>query len=246
MTVASEVAPGVYRLGTMWANFYLVRAEDEFVMVDAGYPRYWPQVEAAIRELGRPLTALAGVIVTHHHVDHAGTAEQARVRAGARVFVHEADAAKVVGETASHPPQGFYRQAWRLTMLRYLLHTVRVGGAGYVPVSDPDMIREDEAVLDLPGSPRVIYTPGHTAGHCAVLLEDRGVLFTGDAIQHFDYASGDTRLQLHRFNEDREMARRSLDRLADVDAELVLFGHGDPWPHGPRAAVEAARESAPP
>jgi glyoxylase-like metal-dependent hydrolase (beta-lactamase superfamily II) len=70
-TVANEVAPGVYRLGTMWANFYLVRAEDEFVMVDAGYPRYWPQVEAAIRELGRPLTALAGVIVTHHHVDHA-------------------------------------------------------------------------------------------------------------------------------------------------------------------------------
>jgi glyoxylase-like metal-dependent hydrolase (beta-lactamase superfamily II) len=240
---ATEVAPGVYRLGTMWANFYLVASDGGFVLVDAGYPRYWSQVEAAFRELGKPLDGLAGVIVTHHHVDHAGTAEQARMKAGARVFVHEADAAKVSGDTASHPPQGFYRQVWRLTMLRYLAHTVMVGGGGYAPVSDAELIREDEAVLDLPGRPRVIHTPGHTAGHCSVVLDDRGVLLTGDAIQHFDYANGDKRLQLHRFNESRSEARRSLDRLAELDAEVVLFGHGDPWPNGAREAVEVARRA---
>ena len=239
----TEVAPGVYRLGTMWANFYLVAADGEYVLVDAGYPRYWSHLEAAFQALGEPLQALAGVIVTHHHVDHAGIAEQARTTAGAAVFVHEADAAKVSGNTSSHPPQGFYRQVWRLTMLRYLAHTVRVGGGRYAPVANVQLIRDGETVLDLPGKPRLIHTPGHTAGHCSVVLDDRGVLFTGDAIQHFDYANGDTRLQLHRFNESRDDAQRSLERLAALDAELVLFGHGEPWAGGAGEAVAAVRRA---
>ena len=32
-----------------------------------------------------------------------------------------------------------------------------------------------------PGRPRVVFTPGHTYGHCALHLPDRDVLLTGDA-----------------------------------------------------------------
>jgi hypothetical protein len=60
----------------------------------------------------------------------------------------------------------------------------------------------------------------------------------------FDYASGDHGLNLHRFNEDRDGALASLDRLARVDAEIMLFGHGDPWRGEPRRAVEMARQRA--
>ena len=240
----SEVGPGIFLLGTQWVNFYLVAADGEFVLVDAGYPRYWPQVERTLAQLGAPVDAIAAVVVTHHHVDHAGTAEQALADARATVFVHEADAPAVGGDRPSHPPDGFYRQAWRLTMIRYLAHTVRVGGAGYRPVAAIEPIREDDVVLDVPGRPRVIHTPGHTAGHCAVLLEDRGVLFAGDAIQNYDYATGRTGLQQHRFNEDRHAALESLARLAELDADLVLFGHGEPWRSGPRRAVEAVRQRA--
>ena len=37
-------------------------------------------------------------------------------------------------------------------------------------------------VLDVPGSPRVVATPGHTRGHCAIQFETKGVLFVGDAL----------------------------------------------------------------
>jgi glyoxylase-like metal-dependent hydrolase (beta-lactamase superfamily II) len=37
-------------------------------------------------------------------------------------------------------------------------------------------------VLDVPGRPRAIPTPGHAPGHCALLVEERGVLFAGDAL----------------------------------------------------------------
>ncbi len=48
-------------------------------------------------------------------------------------------------------------------------------------------------------------------------------------------------MKLHRFNEDRARARKSLDVLADLDAGTLLFGHGDPWNRGAREAVERAR-----
>jgi glyoxylase-like metal-dependent hydrolase (beta-lactamase superfamily II) len=238
---AAEVAEGVYRLGTKWANFYVVVEDAEAIVVDTGYPRYWSQLVDALNRLDVPLGGVRAVFVTHHHVDHAGCAERLRSETGATVFVGDGDAPKVSGAEPSHPPDGFYRSAWRASMIRYLAHTVRVGGARYRPVhalTDPDY----DLPLALPGQPEVIATPGHTAGHYSVVLRSRGVLFTGDALMNFDYASGRAGVKLHRFNEDRSVAEESLTRLEAVGAPVLLFGHGDPWTEGAEAAVATARE----
>jgi glyoxylase-like metal-dependent hydrolase (beta-lactamase superfamily II) len=42
-------------------------------------------------------------------------------------------------------------------------------------------------------------------------------------------------------NDDAEAARTSLARLEALQAELLLPGHGDPWPGSPADAVAAAR-----
>jgi glyoxylase-like metal-dependent hydrolase (beta-lactamase superfamily II) len=238
-----EVADGIFRLGTRWANFYLLVDGHEATLVDAGYPRYWPQVTQALDGLGLPANSIAAVLVTHHHVDHVGTAEQVRRSTGATVHVHEHDAEIVCGERRSHVPPGFYRQSWRPSMTRYLAHTVAVGGARYRPVAEAAVLSEDGA-LDVPGRPRIVQTPGHTAGHCSVAVDDRRVLFAGDAMVNFDYASGERGLALHRFNEDRQRAFQSLARLDGVDADVVLFGHGDPWSQGSKRAVDIVRDRA--
>jgi glyoxylase-like metal-dependent hydrolase (beta-lactamase superfamily II) len=239
----AEVADGVFRLGTKWVNFYLLVDQGEATLIDAGYPGYWPQVSEALGALGLPNDSLSAVVVTHHHVDHVGTAEQCRREAGATVYVHEADAPIVRGERRSHVPPGFYRQSWRPSMARYLAHTVAAGGGRYRRVDRVEAL-SDELVLDVPGRPRVIPTPGHTAGHCSVFVEDRGVLVAADAMVNFDYASGETGLRPHRFNEDRAQALASLAQLDGVDAEVVLFGHGDPWTQGSSRALEIVRARA--
>jgi glyoxylase-like metal-dependent hydrolase (beta-lactamase superfamily II) len=237
-----EVAEGVFQLGTRWVNFHLVVDGSDAILVDAGYPRYTGRLEQALRTMGRRLRDVSAVIVTHHHVDHAGTAEHVR-RSGATVYAGTRDVPIIKGERASHPPQGFYREAWRPSMIAYLTHTVRVGGAGYRPCEQVEPLADDET-LELPGRPRVLMTPGHTAGHCSVALPDRGVLLVGDAMVNFDYASGARGLKLHRFNEDRDEAIQSLDRLEPIEADTVLFGHGEPWRQGVRSAVESVRMAA--
>src|SRR5688572_13256544 len=97
-----EVAERVFRLGTKGANFDLVAEAGEAVLVDAGYPRYDDQVTAALSALGMPISSLRAVIVTHHHVDHVGTAERLASSSGATVLVHEGDAPIVRGERRSH------------------------------------------------------------------------------------------------------------------------------------------------
>jgi glyoxylase-like metal-dependent hydrolase (beta-lactamase superfamily II) len=239
-----EVAERIYRLGTRWINFYLVAEGSEFTLVDAGYPGYWKYLTAALGALGAGAGAIRAVIVTHHHVDHAGTAERVRSSGGARVIAGEADAGIVAGRYKSHASPGFYRQCLiHRSGLGFLAHSAIAGGARYRPVQSVESLKEEETTLDLPGRPRVIHTPGHTAGHYSVALPERSALLSGDALATLDYVTGQRRIGLHPLNDDREVAFASLDRLEETEAETVLPAHGEPWTGGLRRALEITREN---
>jgi glyoxylase-like metal-dependent hydrolase (beta-lactamase superfamily II) len=114
------------------------------------------------------------------------------------------------------------------------------------PVAELDKLSDNE-VLDVPGSPRVIQAPGHTAGSCALFLEDRSLLFSGDALVTLDVVRGPRGRQGPQvadgpFAADADLAMESLGALAVTNAETVLPGHGEPWPHGIKSAVNIARE----
>lgn len=97
----------------------------------------------------------------------------------------------------------------------------------------------------VPGSPRVVFTPGHIVGHCALHLPDRDVLIAGDASVTLDpYAprTGPRRIA-RAATADSERNIRVLDALAETRARRVLMGRGDPWTHGAEAAVASAREA---
>jgi glyoxylase-like metal-dependent hydrolase (beta-lactamase superfamily II) len=101
-------------------------------------------------------------------------------------------------------------------------------------------------VLDVPGRPRVIHTPGHNPGHCALLFEGHGALFAGDAlITHPLVTGGSGAALMPRYmNVSTAQALASLAAIEDVDVPLMLVGHGEPWRDGPAAAVASARSRA--
>ena len=85
-------------------------------------------------------------------------------------------------------------------------------------------------VLDVPGRPRVIHTPGHTAGNVALSMADRDVLIVGDTLATLSLSSGEPGPQLlPRFlNEDHELALASLEKIEPAKARWLLPGHGIP------------------
>jgi glyoxylase-like metal-dependent hydrolase (beta-lactamase superfamily II) len=123
-----------------------------------------------------------------------------------------------------------------------MLHLLANGVTRVPAIAQLNEIADGE-VLDVPGSPRVVHAPGHTAGSCALFLEDRSLLFSGDALVTLDMTRGRTGPQIIRgpVTEDADLALESLDELAATNAETVLPGHGEPWPNGIRSAVDIAR-----
>ncbi len=102
----------------------------------------------------------------------------------------------------------------------------------------------DGATLDVPGSPRVILTPGHTTGSAALHVPSLGALFVGDAFATYAVTTGARGPQVAPFTADAAEAVASLSRLEAVSAELVLPGHGDLWTGGIQEAIRHVRERA--
>jgi glyoxylase-like metal-dependent hydrolase (beta-lactamase superfamily II) len=222
----TEVAPGIHRLGSRYIERYLIQESDKFTVLDAGLAAYWDQLPAALSRLGRSLSDIDAVVLTHNHADHVSDADRVRTEPGCVVWIGSADG-PVGGDAKPTTPRGFVSNPWRPQMMRYYAHCLRNGGAEYPTVSELSVFSDGE-VLDVPGSPRVIHTLGHTAGHSALLLERRGVLFTGDGLVTLDVATGKTGPRLLAVNDDREQARASLPRLEGLHAQSVLPSHGDP------------------
>ncbi|MEO8425123.1 MAG: MBL fold metallo-hydrolase [Actinomycetota bacterium] len=119
---------------------------------------------------------------------------------------------------------------------------MRRKGLKIVPILELSTFGDGET-LDVPGRPRVVHAPGHTAGSCAMLFEQRRALVTGDALAMRNPLTGRIGPQIapDGLNRDSEMALRSLDALASLPADLVLTGHGEPWTDGIEEAVRLAK-----
>jgi glyoxylase-like metal-dependent hydrolase (beta-lactamase superfamily II) len=244
-----EIAPGIYGLGSSQVNWYLVEDGGRLSAVDAGLPGFATTLEGDLARLGLELGAIEAVVLTHSDDDHTGIAPRLKA-AGARVLIHAADDATLrksapKGGDASVPK--VLANLWRPAAIKVLAHTLRNGGAKPSNVEGAETFGAGD-VLDVPGRFTVIHTPGHTPGHCALLASDRRALFAGDAlIDHPIVTRGRGPQIMPTFtNQDSRQALASLDALAarDGDADVLLFGHGEPWRQGVRSAVERARARA--
>ncbi len=237
-----KVADGVRRLGSRWVNFYLIEEGGRLTLLDAGYPGYWSQLEAELREMGRRIADIDAILLTHSHADHRGLAERVRRASGAPVYVHPADEPLARGDSREEPP-AFLKQGWRPFLYRYIVHAIANGAGRQLPVATLHEFADGE-VVEAPGHPRVIHTPGHTPGSCALHLADRGVLFCGDALATIDLLAGKPRPALPPdfVNHDTAQAIESARILEEFESRLMLPGHGEPWTGGVREAVRIATE----
>jgi glyoxylase-like metal-dependent hydrolase (beta-lactamase superfamily II) len=183
----------------------------------------------------------AAVVLTHAHFDHVGFAERARRALGVPVYVHTNDV-----PLTQHPWRYDHQRPRSLYLLRpRALPAVATFARhrAFVPRPIREVVRYEDGTLPVPGSPRVVFTPGHTLGHCGLHLPDRDCVLSGDALVTLDPYTGRTgpRLVARAATADAERNHAALDALAATGARTVLAGHGDPWQGGVEAAVTLAR-----
>jgi len=239
--VTSEVAPGVFRCGTWFVNWYLVSVRDGVTVVDAGLPKYRTQLPEALHLIGRTPQDVKAIVLTHAHADHLGFAEWWRRELDVPVYVHAADAEAARTGVVPKPEGSMWPYLRCAGTYRLLAHAARYGPR-------TQRVRQvrtfgDRQTLDVPGRPEVVHTPGHTRGHSALLFAERGAVMVGDAFCTWHPVTGVSGPHLlpRSFNVDSAQALASLERLRRLDVSVTLCGHGSPWTATLGAAVAEVR-----
>ncbi|RKQ86192.1 glyoxylase-like metal-dependent hydrolase (beta-lactamase superfamily II) [Solirubrobacter pauli] len=243
MSFTADVAPGVHRVEDAYTNWYLVEDGDALTVVDAGVPTSWDSLLDALKRLGRSVDDIRALVLTHAHFDHVGFAEKARQRLDIPVYAHTREVA-----LTRHPSRYDHEQPrskyFATQVKAFPIVASLVKNRAFFPSPVGDVVTyEDGEVLDVPGTPRVVFSPGHTYGHCALHLPDRDALLVGDAFVMLDPYTARTgpRVVARAATADSERAKASLDALAATGAQVALTGHGEPWKHGIEAAVRSAK-----
>lgn len=203
--VSMKITDTIHSIPLMGNRAFLV-AEEQLTLIDTGMPFQAKRIIRYIRKIGRKPGELKYIILTHHHIDHRGSARALQAYTGATVLAHREDVQYLQGTSFAfrdHLPF-WVRLLLLATDLLFRQHIVQVDKT----------ISEGDAIQHL----RVLHTPGHTPGSISLYYKKHKALFCGDTAP---YTIGKLK-RPNPFTTDRNREMESLTRLATLDCQLLL------------------------
>lgn len=214
----TTIVPGLHQVGMGMVNAFLLVDQGGVTVVDTGVAGRAPGILAAVAELGKGPQDVKRILVTHLHADHTGSLAELKRQTGAAVYMGAADAALVRQGRASRPA----RPAPGL--IKSIVVPLATRRPAHVDPVETDVELSDGQELDIAGGLCAVATPGHAAGHFVLLWPQHGgVLIVGDAASNFR-----GKLDYPILFEDMAEGVRSLQKIAALDFEIAVFGHGQP------------------
>ncbi|MGI8664128.1 MAG: MBL fold metallo-hydrolase [Acidimicrobiales bacterium] len=236
----TEIAPGVIQIDTLLGGWHQVTAGylvtgPEPVLVETGSQSSVPVLLDALSDLGVGASDLAGIAVTHIHLDHAGgVGDVAAAFPEATVYVHEKGARHLVDPS-------------RLVASAALVYGELLDSLyGRLDPTDSARIRVlDDGDTIMVGPTRTLSTidsPGHAKHHLALHDSDTGLLFAGDAVGVRLPDAGVLRPATPPPDFDLDQALASLRRFEACHPTGIALAHYGLVPD-PAAILEEAQET---
>ena len=240
-----EVATGIHKFDSGPFNWYLIEENERLTLVDAGFSGHYNVYKKGLESLGKTSKDIEAIILTHSHADHIGFAEKVRKETGVPVFVHKKDA-KMACKPLQLPWFGLLSNAWRVYTAKMLGVAIINGVFSFPHLTKVETV-VDGQILDVPGRPKILHTPGHTDGEISLLLESRNVIITGDTIVTRNLLTGEVgqpQIVNPILTNNYKQAIRSLDLLKEIGDVTILSGHGIAWIGNMKDAVNIALENS--
>ena len=219
----AEIAPGIVEIDTLLGGWdkvtagYLVHG-DAPVLVETGSQSSVGVLLEALDSLGVSPDSLAGVAVTHIHLDHAGgVGDVARAFPSATVYVHEKGARHLVDPT------------------RLIDSAARVYGPlldslyGRMDPTDAERLHVvadgEEIAVSSNRTLVAVDSPGHAKHHVGFHDSESGVLFAGDAVGVKLPDGGVLRPATPPPDFDLDLALNSLQKFSARRPSAIALAH---------------------
>jgi glyoxylase-like metal-dependent hydrolase (beta-lactamase superfamily II) len=207
-----EIIEGIHRVdeassNLAHSNVYLVINEKDLVVVDTGMPGNAKKIVVYIQKIGHQPSEVSTIILTHYHIDHAGSVKDLKDLVNAKIAVGAGDKDFVSGDKPYPKPKNILARA----------------ASSFIKVApvNVDITLKD---ADRIGSLTVIDAAGHTPGSIFLYDPQRKVLFAGDTLR----LDGDKVVAgPKQYVWDEEKEQQSIAKLATLDFDVMLPGHGE-------------------
>lgn len=213
-------------------NVFLIDCGDgTWALVDTGVALADSRAafDAALAGQGIAREDVTTLLGTHHHPDHFGASSAFREGGGQAVYLHPLEVERMeyaLGSTGEDMMVHGRRHGMPIPAdMKRGPRPSDVWAGTYAPTHEIDHLLEDGEVLEI-GRRRlqVVWTPGHTPGHCCFLDLDDRTLFVGDHLlpkitPHVGVFATGPQNPLGDFLASQE-------KVASLDASVVCPAHG--------------------
>ncbi len=221
-----EIVTGIHQMDGVNGNCYIL-VRDGLTVIDTGLPAgSGKKILSYFRNtMYREPAEIKSIIITHFHMDHiGGVATLIDASPGAKVAIGTADAGYVSGQIALPVYPGFRGFLLRIAN--------KIMNPGVFPLDI--LLKDGDRIEDL----LCVHIPGHTPGSIGLYDERTKTFFCGDILRYdgVSLAEGPA-----LFTMDIKGSHQSIRKIATLDFEVLLPGHGVPLRDG---ASEKVREFA--
>lgn len=226
-----EIAPDLAYKRLMLVNVAMSgvpgAGDGKWVLIDAGIPGMTNAILKSASERFSAGSRPSAIILTHGHFDHVGSLLKLLGEWDVPVYAHQLEFPYLNG-TAKYPAADPMVGGGLLSMLSLAFPRG--------PIDIKQWLRPLPADGSVPGMPgwTWLHTPGHTPGHISLWREKDKTIIAGDAFittaQESAYAVATQSPEMHGppmyFTQNWQHAQTSVEKLAALQPEVVVTGHG--------------------
>jgi glyoxylase-like metal-dependent hydrolase (beta-lactamase superfamily II) len=213
-----HILDGIYSVeGLRIGRVYVITGSNGVTLIDTSLPGAQRTIEKELQTIGYRLSDVKRILITHAHHDHIGSLAALKEATGALVYAHHRyESAVIRGEKPNvRPPlRGFSR------ILSFMLVEKRT------PTQVDREFQEGDRLDEILPGLEVVDTPGHSPGHCCFWQPEQRLLFGGDVMIRIPF---NLHLPPAYATPDMDEAKRSIQKVAAMNAETLCLGHGKPY-----------------
>jgi len=201
-----KISETVYMLDCTEGSHVYAILGDAVTLVDTCMPGRAGAILDELKSLGVQPGQIRRILLTHHDIDHIGSAGALQQASGAEVFAPLEDIPYILGQKPRPGIKKYLSMFWK---------------AG--KPADMQAYPEDGSLGDI----QVIATPGHTPGHVCLLYQD--VLFAGDLVAT---RSGVIKPSPGVMTWNMPLLLQSIEKVRPLSFRWVCPAHGNPLERG--------------